>query len=227
MGLSKRWRRMVKRLTQTKRTLRWFHRLYYEKGLAGTGTWSTTSWLGVPVQKLPLDLWIYQEIVCETRPELVIETGTASGGSALFFASLFDLLGSGRVVSIDIEERPERPTHERIIYLHGSSVSSEVVEQVQEQARGAQSVMVVLDSDHRREHVLEELRLYSPLVTPGAYLIVEDTNINGHPVYPEYGPGPTEAVREFLAKTSDFFIDREREKLLLTFNPGGYLRRNR
>jgi cephalosporin hydroxylase len=204
--------------------VRWVHRYYYDEGLARAGTWSATTWLGVPVQKLPLDLWIYQEILFETRPELVIETGTASGGSALFFASLFDLLGHGRVVSIDIKERPERPTHERISYLLGSSVSAEIIEHVREQAKGARSVMVVLDSDHRLEHVLEELRRYSPLVTPGAYLIVEDTNLNGNPVYPEFGPGPAEAVHEFLAETRDFVVDREREKLLLTFNPGGYLR---
>lgn len=207
--------------------LRWFHRFYYDEGLVRGGTWSATTWLGVPVQKLPLDLWIYQEIVFETRPELVIETGTASGGSALFLASLFDLLGCGRVVSIDIKEPLERPTHERISYLLGSSVSIEIIEQVQEQAQGARSVMVVLDSDHGHEHVLEELRRYSPLVTPGDYLIVEDTNLNGNPVYQEFGPGPAEAVQEFLAETRDFVVDREREKLLLTFNPGGYLRRER
>ena len=85
--------------------------------------------------------------------------------------------------------------------------------------------MVVLDSDHTRDHVAEELRLYAPLVTSGCYLVVEDTNVNGNPVLPEFGPGPQEAVAEFLAQTDDFEVDHEREKLMLTFNPNGYLRR--
>ena len=85
--------------------------------------------------------------------------------------------------------------------------------------------MVVLDSDHHRDHVLAELRTYSALVTPGSYLIVEDTNINGHPVRPEFGPGPMEAVDEFLRESPDFAIDPEREKFFLTFNPRGFLRR--
>ncbi len=84
---------------------------------------------------------------------------------------------------------------------------------------------MILDSDHRREHVLRELELYSRFVTPGCYLVVEDTNINGHPVAPTFGPGPMEAVRDFLASTDDFEVDHSREKLLLTFNPSGYLRR--
>ena len=150
-------------------------------------------------------------------------TTGAMRADALFLASLFDLLGRGRVVSIDIEERTDRPTHERIESLHGSSVASEIVAQVREEAQGARSVMVVLDSDHRRKHVREELRLYGPLVTPGAYLIVEDTNLNGHPVYPDFGRRAE--LWQLLAHTSDFVVDREREKLLLTFNPGGYLRR--
>ena len=85
--------------------------------------------------------------------------------------------------------------------------------------------MVILDSDHSRDHVLRELELYAPLVTPGCYVVVEDTNVNGHPVVPRFGPGPMEAVQEYLATTDAFEVDRSREKLLLTFNPSGYLRR--
>ena len=103
-GVRKRWRRVVKRTTQSRRTLRWFHRLYYDEGLT-RGTWGATSWLGVPVQKLPLDLWIYQEVVCETAPELVVETGTASGGSALFL--VLPSIWSGAVASSRLISRSE------------------------------------------------------------------------------------------------------------------------
>jgi cephalosporin hydroxylase len=100
-----------------------------------------------------------------------------------------------------------------------------VVAQVAERAAGAGAVLVLLDSDHRRDHVLAELRAYAPMVTPGSYLVVEDSNINGHPVYEDFGPGPTEAVQDFLKERDDFEVDRSREKFLLSFNPGGWLRR--
>ena len=95
---------------------------------------------------------------------------------------------------------------------------------VRERAAG-KSVMVILDSDHTRDHVLAELRAYAPIVTPGQYLVVEDSNINGHPVFPGFGPGPMEALQAFLAETGEFEVDRSREKFLVTFNPGGYLRK--
>jgi cephalosporin hydroxylase len=199
-----------------------FHRLYYQ---SGSRTWSNTFWLGTQAQKCPLDLWIYQEILHELRPALIVETGTASGGSALFLASVCDLLDHGSIVTIDIVDRPERPTHERITYLRGSSVSAEIRARVEELARDSAPVMVILDSNHERDHVLQELRIYSPLVTPGSYLIVEDTNVNGHPVSPDFGPGPMEAVDEFLRDSDEFTADRTREKLYLTFNPGGYLQK--
>jgi cephalosporin hydroxylase len=182
--------------------------------------------LGAPAQKCPLDLWIYQEILFETRPGLIVETGTAAGGSALFLASICDLLGHGHVVTIDVAEG-ERPPHPRISYLHGSSTDPVIVAQVQRMAATADGVMVVLDSEHACEHVLAELEAYGPLVTPGCYLIVEDTNVNGHPVLAEHGPGPAEAVETFLANGAGalFDVDRDRERLLLSFNPGGYLRR--
>jgi cephalosporin hydroxylase len=199
-----------------------FHELYYQ---SPARTLMNTYWFGVPVRKCPLDLWIYQELIAEQRPDVIIETGTAHGGSALFFASLCDLLGRGRVITVDVGLIEGRPEHERITYVHGSSVADETVEEVKALAAGARRIMVVLDSDHRREHVLRELKLYSPLVSPGSYLIVEDTNINGHPVARTYGPGPMEAVQEFLRGTSEFVPDREAEKFFLTFNPRGYLRR--
>jgi cephalosporin hydroxylase len=197
-----------------------FHRLYYD-----TAVWKDTYWLGVRTQKCPLDLWVYQELLHEARPDLVIETGTAHGGSALYLASICDLLRRGEVVTVDIHPVDGRPVHPRITYLAGSSTSEEVVARVEELARDRQCVLVILDSDHSREHVLDELRLYAGLVTPGSYLVVEDTNVNGHPVFAEHGPGPMEALEAFLAETDEFEVDATREKFFLTFNPRGFLRK--
>jgi cephalosporin hydroxylase len=201
-----------------------FHRLYYERGEAG-GTWKATTFLGVTTWKLPLDLWAYQELLWELRPGLVIETGTAHGGSALYLATTCETLGAGEVVSVDIGHWPDRPAHPRLSYLTASSTDPVVVDRLAERASGAGAVLVLLDSDHRRDHVLAELRAYAPLVTPGSYLVVEDTNVNGHPVYEAFGPGPAEAVHDFLKERDDFEVDRSREKFLLTFNPGGWLRK--
>jgi cephalosporin hydroxylase len=203
-----------------------FHRLYYEAASTG-GTWANTAWLGVPTEKCPLDLWIYQEILHEVRPDVIVETGTRWGGSALFLASMCDLLGKGRVITVDIDVPGERPTHDRITYLLGSSTSPDVVNDVHDRVRGAEGVLVVLDSDHSMDHVVAELRAYADAVTIGSYLIVEDTNVNGNPVLPTFGPGPMEAVKRFLRDNHAFEMDRSREKFLLTFNPNGFLRRIR
>jgi cephalosporin hydroxylase len=170
-------------------------------------------------------MWVYQEILKETTPDLIIETGTLYGGSAYFLASMCDLLNRGRVISIDISDKPGRPQHPRIQYLLGSSTSPAILEQVRVAVQPGNRVMVILDSDHRKAHVLDELRAFERFVTPGCYLVVEDTNLNGHPVLPSFGPGPTEAVREFLAENSSFSVDKSREKFRLTFNPSGYLKR--
>jgi cephalosporin hydroxylase len=197
-----------------------FHELYYESRV-----WKDTHWLGVPVQKLPLDLWIYQEILYETRPDILVELGTAKGGSAFFFASVFDLLDHGKVVTVDIVAAGELPEHPRITYLTGSSTAGEIVQRVRDLVGDGKRAMVVLDSDHARDHVLAELRLYADLVAPGCYMVVEDTNINGHPVYDDFGPGPMEALTAFLEDRDDFDIDRRREKFFLTFHPNGFLRK--
>ena len=197
-----------------------FHRMYY--GLPQR-TWKRTTWLGTPILKCPLDLWIYQELLARIRPEVILETGTNEGGSAHYLASICDLLDSGRVVTVDLAPKPNRPQHPRITYIEGSSTSSEVLSRMSEEASG--TVMVILDSDHSRGHVLDELKAYSPLVTPGSYLIVEDTNINGHPAHPRWGPGPMEAVEEFLGSHPEFRVDRDCEKFFMTFNPSGYLQR--
>ena len=203
-----------------------FHVLYYDSHKLGK-TWADTRWLGVTAKKCPLDLWNYQEIIFETKPDLIIECGTSLGGSALFLASICDLVGKGRVVSIDVEERTGRPKHSRITYLLGSSTSEEVVAEVKRFIKKGHRVMAVLDSDHCKQHVLKELMIYSKLVTKRSYLVVEDTNLNGHPVEPGFGPGPMEALEEFLRENKDFSVDKAREKFYLTFNPRGYLRRVR
>jgi cephalosporin hydroxylase len=199
-----------------------FHTLYYS---SGEQTWGGTFWLGHQVLKCPLDLWTYQEILHEVRPELIIETGTYLGGTTLFLASICDLLGRGQILTIDTDRRRQRPRHRRLTYVTGSSTSRATLRRVRRRAKGKSSVLVILDSGHSKDHVLAELRAYGPLVTPGSYLVVEDTNLNGHPVLDNHDPGPAEAVAEFLAGTSEFISDRSRERFLLTFNPGGYLKK--
>jgi cephalosporin hydroxylase len=197
-----------------------FHTLYYS---SREQTWGNTFWLGHHVLKCPLDLWTYQEILHELQPELIIETGTYRGGSALFLASISDLLGRGEVVTIDSTWQDGRPQHRRITYLTGSSTSDRILRQVRRRARGKSTILVILDSGHGKDHVLSELHAYAPFVTLGSYLVVEDTNLNGHPVESDHGPGPAEAVAEFLERNDAFVRDESREKFLLTFNPGGYL----
>lgn len=179
-------------------------------------------WLGISTAKCPFDMWVYQEILYETQPEVIIETGTYQGGSALFFAHICDLIGKGEVITIDINECDI--SHPRITKIIGSSVSDEVINKVKEIV-GDKSAIVILDSDHSKNHVLREMELYSEFVSVGNYLVVEDTNINGHPVLPAFGEGPMEAVNEFLKNRKDFLIDKLREKFFVTFFPKGFLRR--
>lgn len=188
--------------------------------------WTHATWLGSQALKNPLDLWVYQEIMFDTRPELVIETGTYRGGSAFFLASICDLIGSGEVVSIDIEpEREDYPRHPRITYLGGKpSVDPGVVSDVRARADGLRT-LVILDSDHSQANVEAELEAYAPLVPVGCYVIVEDSNIGQ--IRKDLMPGPLQAIERFLAQTDEFEVDREREKFLITFNPSGFLRRVR
>ena len=199
-----------------------FLRRYYDD----RSTWGDTYWLGIKTEKCPLDLWMYQEIIASTRPDLIVETGTQYGGSALFMASMCDMIDHGEVMTIDVKVRPDRPSHPRITYRHGSSTAPEVVAEITGRASGLDRVMVVLDSDHSKAHVLDELRCLGPLVTPGCYLIVEDTIINGHPVLRQFGAGPAEALDVYQAESADLFIvDRKKERFHMSFNAGGYLRR--
>jgi len=199
-----------------------FHDLYYQKA---DRTWQATRWLGVPVAKCPLDLWIYQEILAELQPDVIIESGTSLGGSSLYLASICDLLDHGRIYSVDVAADGERPQHPRIEHLIGSSTSPSILADLQARIAPGESVLVLLHSDHARSHVLAELEAYRRLVTPGSYLIVEDTNVNGHPVFPDQGPGPWEAVDEFLRQAPELVPDLDREKFFLTFNPRGFLRK--
>jgi cephalosporin hydroxylase len=198
--------------------VRSFHELYYHKSRL------VTSWLGVRTLKCPLDMWVFQDILYRTKPDLIVETGTARGGSAYFMACICDLLGNGRIVSVDVRD-VERPVHPRITYLHGSSTDPYILAQVRGAARPGERVMVTLDADHSEEHVYAELQEYPSLVTKGNYLIVEDTDVNGHPVLPDHGPGPMEALQRFLAETDEFEVDESCERFLLTLNPSGFLRR--
>jgi cephalosporin hydroxylase len=161
--------------------------------------------MGIQTAKCPLDLWIFQEIITETKPDLIIEAGTHMGGSALFLASVCDLFDRGEVVTIDITELPDRPQHPRITYLLGSSMDDGVVAEVKRRAATAERVMLILDSDHTEAHVYKELSLLGPLVTPGCYLIVEDTIVNGNPVLPDFGPGPAEGLARYLALEPSLF----------------------
>lgn len=199
-----------------------FHRLYYD-----VRVWRNTRFMGHDILKCPLDLWLYQEILHELRPAVIVETGTAYGGSALYLASICDMLDRGRIFTIDVVDRPERPVHPRITYVKGSSVDRDVVARVRREVGDESPVLVLLDSDHSRDHVLAELEVYAPMVTRGSYLVVEDTNLNGHPVTPDHGPGPMEAVEAFLAGHTAFEHDAAMDKFMMTFNPRGYLKRIR
>jgi cephalosporin hydroxylase len=202
-----------------------FHQLYYG---AADRTWrGGTTYRGTTIWKCPLDLWLYQELLAAVRPGLVIETGTAFGGSAFYLGDLCETLDLGKVVTIDTQVFEGRVTHPRVTYLFGSSTSEEVLEQVRAMVPADAPVLVILDSDHTRDHVLGELRALSPLVPVGSFLIVEDTNVNGHPAYPSFGPGPMEALEDFLAENDGFVVDPVSEKFFMTFNPRGVLRRVR
>lgn len=205
-----------------------YHELYYRRRL-----WDKTTWLGAPCLKSPHDVWVYQEILFETRPTLIIETGTAWGGSALYLGSVLDAIHAhgghnGRIVTIDTETRPREANHPRVTKIKASSLAPETIAQVRGMVDPGDRVMLILDSLHRRDQVYAELLAYAPLVTPGCYAVVEDSNINGHPVHtdfaPDQGPGPFEAVMDYLRTTDRFEIDRAREKLFMTLNPCGYLR---
>ena len=194
-----------------------FHRVFY----ASRQTHGMTFYEGIPILKSPLDLWVYQEIIWDLQPTLIIETGTAYGGSALYFARQFDRVGTGQVLSIDLDPSDNLPQHPRITYLSGfSSTLKSVVSAVGQVALGHPRVMVVLDSDHSKKHVLDELNGYAEFVTPGQFLVVEDTNINGRPVPIDWkgGPGPGPAVDEWLPQHPEFENAIMARRYMVTFH---------
>lgn len=212
-------------------------------------------WLGRPIIQYPQDMVALQELIWKIRPDLVIETGIAHGGSLILSASMLALLDycdaveagqtldprtpRRRVLGIDIDIREHNraaieahPMAHRIDMIQGSSIAPEIVAEVNKRATGHERVMVILDSNHTHEHVLAELDAYAPLVSPGSYCVVFDTVIEDLPagMYPDrpwdVGNNPKTSVRQFLSRNHNFEVDEDMEaKLLITVAPGGYLRR--
>ncbi len=206
------------------------------------------SWLGRPIIQYPQDIIAIQEIIWAVKPDLVIETGIAHGGSLIFTASMLELLGAcegdadkGKrmVLGVDIDIREQNkiaieshPMSSRIQMIQGSSVDPEVINKVRQVANKFNNVLVCLDSNHTEDHVLQELKAYADLVTPGSYCVVFDTIVEDLPAntYPDrsWGPGnsPKSAVQKFLSENNEFSVDVSMDsKLLISVAPGGYLKR--
>jgi cephalosporin hydroxylase len=189
--------------------------------------WDHTTWLGHRTRTAPTDLFAYQEVLASVRPDWVVETGTGDGGRALFLASMCELVGHGQVLSIDAEHAEDLPHHPRLHYLTGRAHDSTTVETVRETVGDGGRVVVVLGSCTDRYKTSLEFEAYGPLVPVGSYVVITDTIVNGHPVWPAFGPGPAEAVKQALSIRGEFVPDPTMEKYSLTFNPGGFLHRVR
>lgn len=195
------------------------------------------TWLGIPIIQLPEDILVVQELVWKNRPDVIVESGVAHGGALILYASLMELLGRGRVIGVDIEIRKynrlaieSHPASRRITLVEGSSTDTSIFESVRARIQPGESVMVMLDSNHTRDHVRAELELYAPLIGPGGYIVVFDEVMpmvadapNGKPSWDL--DNPLEAVRDFLAAHPDFEVDRNYERLATTYCRGGFLRR--
>jgi cephalosporin hydroxylase len=183
-------------------------------------------WMGIPAWKNVMDAWVYQEIIHEVRPEVIIEIGNACGGSTLYLANLLDLMGTGEVIAVDIDHSRFQPRHPRISLVTGDSIAPETLARV-ESLVGSRRGLVIDDSDHGRERTLATLRAYGKFVSVGGYFIVEDTVIDLFRAGDGLGnlDGPMGAVEQFVGEDPRFCVDLDREYFILTYNPHGYLKR--
>lgn len=201
-----------------------YHRWYYE-----TGVQFRIRWEGVPTLKSVQDLWLYQDIIWDVRPSVILEFGAHRGGSALWFARVLDAVGTGRIISVELDPSridPRPRSHPRIEFRGGRSTDPDLLQELGELRKAdPEPWFVILDSDHAFENVLAELEGITPLLRPGDRVIVEDSNINGHPVLPGWGPGPFEAIAEFERRHPDAYShDLERERMFgWTMAPNGFL----
>lgn len=195
--------------------------------------WRQTWFQNVQIEKNPLDLWMMQQIIYEVQPDFIVETGTWKGGSALYWAHTLNGMGleNSRVITVDVQDMAftaaAHPLWKKYVtFIKGSSTDPKVVADIAGRTSGHKTI-VALDSDHTMGHVLNELKAYAPMVTSRSYLVVEDTHMDGVPTQPGFGPGPMAAVLEFLKSggNKDFEQDFSREAMIMTFNPGGWLRR--
>lgn len=202
------------------------HTLFFRELFSKTRNFGNVTWLGYPIWQNVLDLWTIQETIAEIKPALLVETGTNRGGSSFFYGQLFDLMGAGEVITVDVEKLHDLK-HPRVTYLIGSSVSETVLATVQQRVANCNGpIMVILDSDHSKSHVLDELRHYGPMVTPGSYCLVQDGVVDVLSTLKGARPGPLAALEEYLKTTNAFEIDHERcERFLITHHPKGWLRR--
>ncbi|MBV8980190.1 MAG: class I SAM-dependent methyltransferase [Acidimicrobiia bacterium] len=206
---------------------RWVRRMALKGMIWRTGNFAGTTWLGRPVWQNPLDAWALQEAIVHDGVDLVIECGTNRGGSAYYMASVFDLIGRGRVITIDVESLADFQ-HDRIEFLKGSSVDPELIAAVRARVDelAPSRTMVLLDSDHAGPHVLRELELYSEFVPIGGYVVVQDGCIDELAIMRDDRPGPLWALRQFIANDPNFEIDEARSgRYLLSHSPSGWLRR--
>lgn len=200
------------------------------------------TWMGIPIIQLPADVMATQEVIWATKPDVIIETGVARGGSVLFMASMLELIGKGKVIGVDIDIRAHNreaieahPMNKRVTLIEGGSVDHDVLAKVRAEIPAGARVMVVLDSDHSRDHVLAECRAYGELVTPGCYMVVADTAVGfmNAEIAPTKrsqhwfnGNEPLAALHDYLAETDSFEVDEVLNgKLVLSSSPGGYIRR--
>jgi cephalosporin hydroxylase len=204
----------------------WQHKVSYE-----------VTWLGMRIIQLPEDILMMQELIYKLRPDVVIETGVAHGGTAVFYASMLELIGKGRVVSVDIDIRKHNrvaieahPMSQRITLIEGDAVAPATVAKVRDLVASSETVLLALDSNHTREHVAKELEAYSRLVTPGSYVVVFDSVLDRLEDAPSFkdewrGGSVARAIEDFLATHPEFEVDPSYNRLGATYCPNGFLRR--